>query len=240
MPCGTLGQAYFEKYGARPDQVFFFPYEPDYDLVTQITADAIAAAQQRFGLDPARRRLVFSGRFARMKRVDLLIDAFAAIAPDRPDWDLLIIGDGSLRAQLRARLPNALESRVTCAGFLDDPKTVATLYRASDVLVLPSEVEPWAVVINEAAAAGLAIVASEVVGAAAELVRDGVNGRIFPAGDVAALRGALLDVTRADRTDAMKAASATVLADWRRRGDPVAGLRRALERGGVLSTSTQS
>lgn len=239
MPCGTLGQAYFEKYGARSDQVFFFPYEPDYHLVTQITADAIAAAQQRFGLDPARRRLVFSGRFAQMKRVDLLIDAFAAIASDRPDWDLLLIGDGPLRAELQARLPETLKPRVTWAGFLEQPETVATLYRASDVLVLPSEFEPWAVVINEAAAAGLAIVASDVVGAAAELVRDGINGRIVPAGDVAALRAALLDVTRADRTDAMKAASATVLADWRRRGDPVAGLRRALERGGVLSTSTQ-
>jgi len=240
MPCGTLGQAFFEKYGARPDQVYFFPYEPDYDLVAQIDAAAIAAVQQRLGLDPARRRVVFSGRLVPIKRVDLLIDAFIAVASDRPEWDLLIIGDGPERAALEARVPAALKFRVTWAGFIDDAKKVATLYRGSDVLVLPSDFEPWAVVINEAAAAGLAIVASDVVGAAAELVRDGVNGHVFPAGDAAALRGALLNVTSADRIEAMKAASSAVLADWRRRGDPIAGLRRALEHSGILSTSSRS
>jgi glycosyltransferase involved in cell wall biosynthesis len=83
-------------------------------------------------------------------------------------------------------------------------------------------------VINEAAAAGLAIVSSTVPGAAAELVRDGVNGRVFPSGNLPALTTALADVTALDHIDAMKAASATVLADWRRRGDPVQGLRSAL------------
>jgi glycosyltransferase involved in cell wall biosynthesis len=237
MPCGTLGQAYFQKYGARADRVFFFPYEPDYALAAQIDAGAVADARRRFGLATDRRRLVFSGRLIPIKRVDLLIDAFAAIAGERPQWDLLIIGDGPLRAALQARVPDALKPRVSWAGFIDDAKAVTALYRASDVLVLPSDVEPWAVVINEAAAAGLAIVASDVVGAAAELVRDGVNGRIFPAGDAAALRAALLDVTDPGRTDAMKTASASVLADWRRRGDPVEGLRRALEFTGVLPAS---
>jgi glycosyltransferase involved in cell wall biosynthesis len=240
MPCGTLGQAYFEKYGARREQVYFFPYEPDYELVAQIDAAAIAEAQGRFGLNPARRRIVFSGRLVPVKRVDLLIDALIANAGDRPDWDLLIVGDGPERAALQGRVPDGLKARVTWAGFIDDAKMVATLYRASDVLVLPSDFEPWAVVINEAAAAGLAIVASDVVGAAAELVRDGVNGHLFPAGDAMALRAALLDVTRADRIDVMKRASAEVLADWRRRGDPVAGLRRALVDTGVLPTSNRS
>ena len=101
-------------------------------------------------------------------------------------------------------------------------------------LALPSDVEPWAVVINEAAAAGLASIASDVVGAAAELVRDGVNGRVFPAGDRSALIVALRDVTDPANADRMKAASALVLADWRRRADPVAGLRGALQSTGVL------
>ncbi|MDB5321969.1 MAG: glycosyl transferase, group 1 [Phycisphaerales bacterium] len=239
MPCGTLGQAYFEKYGATPDRVFFFPYEPDYALAAQIDPAAVAATRQRFGLHADRRRLVYSGRLVPIKRVDLLIDAFIAIASDRPEWDLLIIGDGPERAALQARIPTALTARVTWTGFLDDPKTVTTLYRIGDILVLPSDAEPWAVVINEAAAAGLAIVASDVVGAAAELVRDGVNGRIFPAGDAAALRAALLDITRPDRIDTAKAASAAILADWRRRGDPVQGLRRALESTGVLPPSVR-
>jgi hypothetical protein len=72
------------------------------------------------------------------------------------------------------------------------------------------------------------------VGAAAELVRDGVNGRVFPPGDLRALTHSLLEVTDPARIDAMKAASAGVLADWRRVADPIQGLRRGLEASGVL------
>ena len=125
-------------------------------------------------------------------------------------------------------MPADLASRVHWLGFVDDATTLCALYRACDVLVLPSWFEPWGVVVNEAVAAGLAVVASEAVGAAAELVRDGVNGRVFPVGDVAALGACLGDVTGPGRCESMKAAAAEVLADWRRRGDPVRGLRMAL------------
>lgn len=234
FPCGTLGRDYFLKYGADPDRIFYFPYEPDYDLVDRVTPEQVEAERRRFGLAAGRRRVVYSGRLADVKRVDLLVDAFAAIAADRPEWDLLVVGDGPLRESLAKRVPAALSGRVTWTGFLDDQKTVTALYKSCDVLVLPSDYEPWAVVINEAAAAGLAIVASDVVGAAAELVRDGLNGRTFPAGDGTALTAALRDVTAPGRTDAMKATSAAVLADWRKRGDPVEGLRAALARFHVL------
>jgi glycosyltransferase involved in cell wall biosynthesis len=234
MPCGTLGRAYFEKYGAKPDRVFYFPYEPDYDLPKRVSSADVEKAVEQFGLKAGRRRVVYSGRLVSYKRVDLLIDAFAAIAEERPEWDLLIVGDGPERAALEARVPAELKERVIWTGFLDDQAVVTALYKASDVLVLPSDVEPWAVVINEAAAAGLAIVASDVVGAAAELVHDDVNGQLFFAGHLGALVAALRDVTSAARVDVMKAASAAVLADWRARGDPVMGLRRALEFAGVL------
>jgi glycosyltransferase involved in cell wall biosynthesis len=64
------------------------------------------------------------------------------------------------------------------------------------VLALPSDYEPWALVINEAAAAGLPSVSSDVVGATAELVRNGVNGRLFPVGSRRGAERCLRDVTR--------------------------------------------
>jgi glycosyltransferase involved in cell wall biosynthesis len=85
-------------------------------------------------------------------------------------------------------------------------------------------------VINESAAAGMAIVATRVVGAAPELVRDGVNGRIVPPGDPGAMAAALRDATDPATLRRMRAASAQVLEQWRSAGDPVAGLRRALGR----------
>jgi glycosyltransferase involved in cell wall biosynthesis len=103
------------------------------------------------------------------------------------------------------------------------------------VFILPSSYEPWAVVVCEAAAAGLAIVASRIVGAAGELCREGVNGRLFTPGSVEELAQALLEVTASEEiVAAMGRASLEVLDDWRRRGDPVQGVRLALAHVGLL------
>lgn len=234
LVCGRLGRAYFEKYGARPERIFLFPVEPDYELIRSLSPETLRRVAEQYNLAPGRRRVVYSGRLAPVKRVDLLLDAFAAVAGERPEWDLLIIGNGPLRDELKSRVPAPLSNRVAWAGFIDDQAAVSAMYRLSDVLVLPSDREPWGLVVNEAVAAGMAVVASDVVGAAAELVRDGANGRLFSAGDLRGLTAALADVTAADRVDNLKSASADVLADWRRRGDPVDGLRAALAASGVL------
>ncbi|MEN0109147.1 MAG: glycosyltransferase family 4 protein [Planctomycetota bacterium] len=232
--CGRLGRDYWEWYGAEPERVFLSPYEPDYRLVQELPQERIAVIQERLGFDPARRRIVYCGRLIEVKRVDIAIDAFAAIANERPEWDLVIVGDGVLRDELEARVPARLADRVKWTGFLAEPADVSAVYRASDVLALPSSYEPWALVVNESVAAGMAVVATDVVGAAQELVHDGKSGRVVPPDSREAFTEALRDVTAADRIDAMKAASAEALADWRRRGDPVEGLRDALRFAGVL------
>ena len=232
MPFGSLGTAYFRRYGAADDRIFLAPLEPDYERIAALGAEENSAALG-FGLSAVRRRLIFSGRLASVKRVDLAVRAFVDIADRRPDWDLVIMGDGPTGEALRALVPQAMESRVIWTGALKDDAVFAVL-RACDVLVLPSDHEPWALVLNEAAACGLAIVCSNVVGAAAELVRDGVNGRLFPRGDQAALQDALLDATNPAKLAAMKTASTSVLAEWRARGDPVDGFRKALSACGVL------
>ena len=163
-----------------------------------------------------------------LKRVDLLIDAFASIAADRPEWDLVVLGDGTLKANLMARVPTELAKRVRWLGFIDNQELVSAIYRSCDMLVLPSDYEPWALVVNEAAAAGLAIVASDSVGAAAELVRTGVNGEIFLSGNLRDLSAKLTLVTDSAKIDRFKAGSNTVLAEWRSSADPVEGLRQAL------------
>ncbi|MFG0274650.1 MAG: glycosyltransferase, partial [Phycisphaerales bacterium] len=158
MPCGSCGEAYFARYGVARDRMFRWPYEPDYDEIRSITADESRAALDHFGLDPKRRRIVYSGRLASVKRVDLLVRAFRAIAAQRPDWDLLLVGDGPLREEIEALIGDDLAGRVSITGFLTDQRLVSALYHACDALVLPSDFEPWGLVINEAAASGLAII----------------------------------------------------------------------------------
>jgi glycosyltransferase involved in cell wall biosynthesis len=227
LACGSLGREFFRRYGVPDERIFLAPYEPDYEALARVAPEEVAAARAKHGLEASRRRLLFCGRLAPEKRVDLLIDAFAAIAHERPGWELAIVGDGALAAALRARVPAALADRVRFVGFVEKER-LAAIYLTCDALVVPSDFEPWGVVVNEAVACGLALVCSDVVGAAADLLQDGVNGRQFRAGDLAGLTSALRDVTRAERLDAMRAAAPRALAEWRRVADPVDGVRRAL------------
>ena len=226
--CGSLGKKYFERYGADPGRIFYSPYEPDYGLIQNIPQSEVEAVAARFKLDPARKRIVFCARLVEVKRPDLAIDAFAAVAHQRPDWDLLMVGDGVLRDYLRLRVPTDLRHRVLWVGFVPEQRVVSCLYRACHVMVLPSDYEPWALVVNEAVAAGLAMVTSDVVGAAHELVDQAVNGERFPRSDRAALRQSLLHATDPTLLNDLRQGSTRVLARWRADADPVTGLKRAM------------
>ena len=238
MPFGTLGKEYFEKYGVPSDRIFLVPAEPDIELIQNLPSETIEAVAARYGLGPGRRRFLFSGRLIQCKRIDQLIDAFVAIAPARPEWDLVILGDGELSQSLRDRVPPALTQRIFWLGHAGQQETVAAVYKLCDVLCLTSEQERWAIVIHEAVAAGLAVVSSSIPGAAADLVRDRVNGRIYPAGNLQALTEAMLEVSDPAHVDRFKTASAQVLAGWQTVGDPVRNVRRALVDLNLLPTRT--
>ncbi|MAE66223.1 MAG: hypothetical protein CMJ18_18285 [Phycisphaeraceae bacterium] len=233
MPMGEYGRQYFEKYGADLSRSYLVPFEPQYEKFTNVDRALVDPFGAEHDLSADRRRMLYCGRLVDVKRVDLLIDAFSSIAERRPPWDLVIAGDGPLRADLEARVPAALKDRVRWLGFCE-VEQLRLAYHLCDVLVLPSEYEPWAVVINEACAAGLVVVASDVVGAARQLVRDRESGRIFRSGDVADLTDALLDVTDDATWGQYQGRVAGVLADWRRDADPVDGVRAALRAVGVL------
>lgn len=229
MPCGSYGKRYFDAYGGAAKPCFYMPHEGDYRRIFAVDDPQREAVAEKFHLREGRRRIVYVGRLAEVKRVDTLIDAFVSIAADRPDWNLMIVGGGVLESELKARVPAALQERVDWTGFINDPEELAALYSSGEVFVLPSSYEPWAVVVSEAAAAGMAIISSEVVGAAGELCREGVNGWLFPPGDADRLSAILLEATGNDHDlQRLRAGSLQVLDDWRRRGDPIQGVRLAL------------
>jgi glycosyltransferase involved in cell wall biosynthesis len=233
MSMGEYGDQFFLKYGADRDRLYRVPCWPNYDEFAGADEVQLSRFCNQFGLIRQRRRLLFSGRLVPAKRVDLLIDAFAEVAASRPDWDLLIVGDGVLREQLEQRVPAHLRSRVTWTGFLAG-QDLTLAYHAADVLVLPSDHEPWALVVQEAMAAGLVVIASDVVGAARELIDDGESGRIFVSGDYNSLLAATEDLTNPASIEGYKSAAASALRKYRERVDPVAEIRRALTTVGVL------
>jgi glycosyltransferase involved in cell wall biosynthesis len=92
---------------------------------------------------------------------------------------------------------------------------IVELYVAADVFALLSEREPWAVVVNEAAACGLPLLLSDRVGAAHDLLRDGENGTLVHAGDVTGAASALRELASdADRRRKQGARSRELASDW--------------------------
>jgi glycosyltransferase involved in cell wall biosynthesis len=239
MPCGEYGRLLFERYGAKRDNTFMFPLISDLELFSDTPLEAMRRARDKYGLDPDRRRILYCGRMMPVKRPDLTIGAFDAIAAERSDWDLIMMGEGPLRQSMSAAVPLHLRDRVKWLGLVQDVEELAAVFAQCDVLVLPSDKEPWGMVVIEAAAAGLALVMTNVVGACPELVSDGENGRLFPRGDMAAFVNALQEVTDPARIEEMKSSSRRVLARWLAKSDPVDGFRAALASCGLLPQNIQ-
>ena len=234
LPFGSSGAEYFAAYGATRDRTWFFPAEPDYEIFSQADEEMLTQVQREYGLSPERRRIVFCGRMAKAKRPDLVLKAFIEIARERPDWDLLMIGAGPMLEDLKNRVPPELSQRVFWTGFVVDARKVSALYHSCDTFILASEFEPWAVVVNETAIAGLAMCVSDVVGAARELVKHGENGTTFSVSQPETLVPALLLATDPTRIANFKAASLAIADKWRRDGDPVRGVWSALGSAGIM------
>ncbi len=136
------------------------------------------------------KNLIFVGRLAGIKGVPLLLEAMRRLQPKHPELRLTLIGDGPERAALEAQTQAfGIADRVTFTGYLGQ-SDVAQHLKTSDVLVLPSFAEGVPVVLMEAMAARIPVIASRVAGVQ-ELVEDKVSGYTLPPGDVDALSDAL-------------------------------------------------
>ncbi len=147
------------------------------------------AVRRGLGVDGDRVVAVYAGRLTAQKRVDLLLQAWAALpSRHRPQPLLLVLGDGPQAAEL-AGLAQALGIS-GAVRFLGTVAEVAPFLRAADLFVLPSRAEGMSNALLEAMACGLPVVASDV-GAARDLLGQEEGGRLVPPGDVDALTVAL-------------------------------------------------
>ncbi len=138
--------------------------------------------------------LLFVGRLAAVKGLPVLIEALAAARPLRPGLRLTVIGDGPDRRALERLAAEAgVGDVVEFVGYRSQSDVARTLATV-DALVLPSFAEGLPVVLMEAMAARLPVIATRIAGVP-ELVRSGEHGLLVPPGDPAALAQALLDLT---------------------------------------------
>lgn len=202
---GEENRKFYEHYGVPREKLFFVPYAVDNERFTK-EADRLRGERNKIrtslGVKGEDFVVLFTGKLISKKRpLDLLkayellithylkqsreLSTESARLPITPH--LVFVGDGELYKELEGYARAHHIPNVHFEGFQNQTE-LARYYTAADVFVLPSGLgETWGLVVNEAMCFKLPVIVSDVVGCAADLVKDGENGFIVPFGNVHAL-----------------------------------------------------
>ena len=191
------------RHGMREDRVTVILNGIDPDAFRRIDGrDAIV--RRELGLDLTDVVIGAVGRLERQKRFDLLLEAFAPLARTRPTLRLVIVGDGSLRGELAARIA-ALGLGQSCT-LLGHRLDIADLHHAFDFFAQASEYEGTPNAVLEAMAMSTPIVATDV-GGTGELAAHDIHALLVQPHDVRGLQAAMQRMLD-DRSGARRRASA--------------------------------
>jgi glycosyltransferase involved in cell wall biosynthesis len=150
-------------------------------------ADTLKDVPEKRAMESGRqRRFLFIGRYAKTKRLDVLVSAYEKYRKSVMNpWPLDCYGMGPEGERLKD--PEGIKD----CGFLQ-PDRLAEVLQAHDVFVIASDYEPWSVAIGEACASGMPVICTEACGAVVELVRPYYNGLISATGDVTAFAESMI------------------------------------------------
>lgn len=178
---GTNNKAYYGKHGMKQRQLVLAPHAVDNqrfaDLDTERRKDA-AEWKRQLGIKDNELVVLYAGKLETVKDPSFILDLAERwrSLPVR----VILVGNGHLEAELKERakdIPGVL--------FLDfqNQSRMPVVYRLADIFILSSRSETWGLGANEAMACGCGLMLSSRVGGAVDLIREGVNGIMFPVGD---------------------------------------------------------
>jgi glycosyltransferase involved in cell wall biosynthesis len=194
MYLGAESRRWFEHYGVPRGRTAFVPYA----IENLEHASAVDAARKRrvelraeLGLATDRPVVLTVSRLTHNKQQLAVLEAFRRVRARVP-CSLLVVGSGELEAELRNAVARHATPDVVFAGFVNRDR-IPEVYAVSDAFVLFSRLhETWGLVINEAMASSLPVVASDACGSAADLLRDGYSGFVVDRDDIGALEDRLV------------------------------------------------
>jgi 1,2-diacylglycerol 3-alpha-glucosyltransferase len=214
---GESHRSYAVKLGVDPDRIW-----DRYDVVDNNffsgRCDALRAqgATARIHAGLPENYFLYVGRLAPEKNLERLLRAYGTYrrAHSQP-WSLVIVGEGPQRERLfQVGCEERLHGVVWAGSKRGDE--LPAYYAFAGCFILPSSLEPWGLVVNEAMASGLPVLVSNRCGSASELVRHGVNGFIFDPADVDEIGNLMSQI--ASRTGeqryAMAQASRRLISGW--------------------------
>lgn len=179
---GSWNREYWTYYGSLENSICTALFAVDNDRFSDTAKNSkeeVAALRSSWGVQFGDTVFAFSGNLQPHKGVDILIKAFNILRKKRKDVHLVIIGEGPKKDELKENA--GVTESIHWMGFVNQSKMPVYL-AATDMFVLPSYMEPWGLVVNEAMACGLPCIVSDAVGAGPDLIAEGETGEIVPVG----------------------------------------------------------
>lgn len=194
---GKWAKEYLEHYGVTERKLFWFPYTIDNQMFANAMKQAVLKRQKlRAELGIHEDAIVFLV-VAKFNQREAPLDAIKAFhLLNDPNTSLIVVGDGPQMSLIRQLVSENARSSVHLAGYVCY-SNLSTYYATADIFIHPAHNECWGVSVNEAMVCGLPVIAADTVGAAADLVMEGVNGFVYPHGNITLL----CDVMRRCVTD---------------------------------------
>jgi glycosyltransferase involved in cell wall biosynthesis len=190
---GTNNKAYFKKYGLKESQLSFAPHAIDNDRFAAEKKEEVILLKQQLGIKDYEVLILFAGKLEGKKSPELLLEVFLALDDD--NIHLIFLGNGVLESVLKSRADNKRNIH-----FIDfqNQSVMPVMYQSCDLFCLPSKGpgETWGLAVNEAMACGKAILVSDKVGCALDLVKENYNGSVFKSEDRNSLRNSLGELTK--------------------------------------------
>jgi glycosyltransferase involved in cell wall biosynthesis len=179
---GSNNKSYYLRHGLQPSQLVFSPQAIDIDRFAEPNALYACQAQERkdaLGIPRHHLTVLYAGKMTRVKNPAFILDL--AEACEGLPVSFVLVGDGYLKEGLMKR--SAGKSNVYFMSF-QNQTIMPAVYRMGDVFIMPSLSETWGMGINEAMACGKPVIASEMMGCAADLVEENKTGIVFQLDDL--------------------------------------------------------
>lgn len=185
LVCGRRGVQSASAAGCRDDKILDFPYVIDAGRMKVDQPDAVPEACRQ-DLSTGTTVIFFSGRMIPRKGLPTLLGALASKRAHK-NWVLWIEGDGpELERYKTLAGEHGIQDRCRFLGFCQYDLH-SWLIRSCDIVVVPSLIDTWGIVVDEGIQLGKTVISSDATGSGFDRIEHGRNGFLFPAGDVAAL-----------------------------------------------------
>lgn len=185
---GKSSFEYVRSFGVAEGTIFTAPNAVDVEFFScRAEAARKESASLRSMLGLPSRFFLFVGRLVPEKGVFDLLQAYGTLAPElRTEMGLVFVGDGVSRSELRRRAAAIRPGQVLIADFTQREQ-LPSYYSLAEIVVFPTHTDTWGMVVNEAMACALPVIATSVAGCTADLVQDQWNGFVVRSGDIVQL-----------------------------------------------------